>query len=119
MENREELSQQCGLLSSWLEAAPFQAYRGWHIRAFEEGGGWTWDIVEPDAKGGGWFESAQVYPNRSKALLEARKLILRSTVCWEVTQVLQELYQQQRLELAEYLSLLNSLQDTRPMTLPN
>jgi hypothetical protein len=117
MENCEELLQQSGLFNSWLEAAPFQEYRGWHLRAFEDEGGWTWDIIEPKVLGGSWFESAKVYPNRSKALLEARKLIIRSIVCGELTQVLQELYVDQSLSMEEYRALVSSLQDVQAMSI--
>jgi hypothetical protein len=117
MNNREELLQQSGLFNSWLEAAPFQEYRGWHLRAFEDEGGWTWDIIEPKALGGSWFESAKIYPNKSKALLEARKLIIRCTVSWELTKVLQELYAEQSISAEEYRSLVSSLQDTQAVSL--
>jgi hypothetical protein len=116
MEKREEFTQQSGLFDSWLQAAPFQDYRGWHLRAFEDEGGWTWDIIEPKGMGGSWFESAKVYPNRSKALLEARRLVIRSMVCWELTQVLQQLYAEQALSVEEYRSLVSSLQDSQVMT---
>lgn len=116
MENREEFAQSC-LFDSWLEAAPFQEYRGWYLRAFKDEGGWTWDIIEPKSRGGSWFESAKVYPNKSKAMLEARRLIIQSTVCWEMTQLLQELYTDQSLSLDEYRSIVTHLQDAEAMSL--
>jgi hypothetical protein len=116
MENHEELTQSC-LFDSWLEAAPFQEYRGWYLRAFQDEGGWTWDIIEPQARGGSWFESANVYPTKSKAMLEARRLIMQSTVFWEMTQLLQEFYAHQSISLEEYHSMIAHLQDAEVMSL--
>jgi hypothetical protein len=116
MEHREEYAQS-SLFDSWLEAAPFQEYRGWYLRAFKDDHGWTWDIIEPKSRGGSWFESAKVYPNRSKALLEARRLIIHSVVCWEMTQLLQDLYANQAINLEEYRSLNTHLQETEATAL--
>ncbi len=116
MENCEQYAQS-SLFDSWLEAAPFQAYRGWYLRAFQDESGWTWDIIEPKSRGGSWFESAKVYPNKSKALLEARRLVLHSTVCWEMTQLLQDLYATQSINLAEYRSMTTHLQEAEPISL--
>jgi hypothetical protein len=114
--NREELNQS-GLLHSWMEAAPFEEYRGWHIRAFQDADGWTWDIVEPKVLGGSWFESAKIYPNKSKALFEARQLIIRNTVCREMTQVMQEMYMSGCIDLEEYRAIVSNLQDSQAMSL--
>jgi hypothetical protein len=116
MENREEYAQS-SLFDSWLEAAPFQEYRGWYLRAFQDESGWTWDMIEPKSRGGSWFESAKVYPNKSKALLEARRLVLHNTVCWEMTQLLQDLYATQSINLAEYRSMTTHLQEAEPISL--
>ncbi len=110
MDSREEFSQQFCLLRSWLEAAPFREYRGWRIRAFQEDNGWTWDIIEPEIQGGGLFEAFQFYPSKSKALLEARRFIIRISVARELGQVLQELYDIRALEYEEYQALLSSFQ---------
>jgi hypothetical protein len=111
MDSREEFSQQFCLLRSWLEAAPFNQYRGWRLRAFQEDNGWTWDIIEPESRGGGLFEAFQTYPSKSKALLEARRFVIRVTVAWEMGQVLQELHDVRALEYEEYQALLGSLQE--------
>jgi hypothetical protein len=111
MDSREEFSQQFCLLRTWLEAAPFTQYRGWRLRAFQEDNGWSWDIIEPESRGGGLFEAFQTYPSRSKALLEARRFVIRVNVAWEMGQVLQEFHEVRALEYEEYQALLSSLQD--------
>lgn len=116
MENREELAQS-NLFATWLEAAPFQEYRGWYVRASQDEAGWTWDLIEPTSRGGGWFESATVYPTKSKAVLAARRLVIQNTVCWEITQFLQELCASQAITLEEYRSLTTHLQNTEAMSL--
>jgi hypothetical protein len=115
MENREEYAQS-SLFDSWLEAAPFREYRGWYLRAFKDEQGWTWDIIEPKSRGGSWFESAKVYSNKSKAMLEARRLIIHSNVCWEMTQLLQDLYSTQSINLDEYRSMTMNLQGAEALT---
>jgi hypothetical protein len=117
MKNREEFAQQSCLLRSWLEAAPFKPYRGWCIRAFQEANGWSWDIIEPECRGGGLFESAKLYPCKSKALLEARKLIIRNTVSFEVTQVLQSFYADRLIDFDEVRALISSIQESQALQL--
>lgn len=110
MNNREELSQQSWLFHAWLESEPFIEYRGWLIRAYPEDGGWLWDVVEPPDHGSGWFESGKIYPSRSRALLEARRLVNQVTVAESMTQVLTLLYEERKLLPQEYKALLNSTQ---------
>jgi hypothetical protein len=67
--------------------------------------------------GGSWYESAKVYPNKSKALFEGRQFIIRNIVCWEMTQVLKELYVSESLSLEEYRTLVRNLQADQAMSL--
>jgi hypothetical protein len=110
MNKSEELAQQSWLLHNWLEAAPFDDYRGWAIRAYPEGSGWIWDIVEPCDRGSGWFESGTLYYSRSKALLEARRFINQMTFHQTMVTLLEEFQDRGILSFQEYQALLESTQ---------
>jgi hypothetical protein len=115
MKTCEELIQQSGLLHHWLEAIPFVEYNGWQIRACPEDTGWIWEIVEPPEFGSSYFESGEVYPNRSKALLAARRLILRLTVSHSLAPVLDEFSHFGCITPRETHNLLHSLFDDRTL----
>lgn len=110
MKSCDEIAQQSWLLHHWLEAEPFLLYRGWQIRACREGKGWVWDLVEPSEYGFHIFESPRIYANRSRALLEARKMVLHLTVSHELEIVLADFTHQGLLEDRESQALLNSTQ---------
>jgi hypothetical protein len=115
MKTCEELIQQSGLLHHWLEAIPFVEYNGWQIRACPEDRGWIWEIVEPPEFGSSYFESGEVYPNRSKALLAARRLILRLAVSQTLAPALEELCHFGCLTPRETSDLLHSVFDDRKL----
>ncbi len=118
MNTCEALTQQSGLLHHWLEAIPFTTYHGWQIRACPEDAGWVWEIVEPPEFGSSYFESGEVYPNRSKALLAARRLILRLTVSQSLAPVLEEMCHFGCLTSKESKNLLHSIYDDRTLVTP-
>lgn len=64
--------------SVWREAAlrSGEIFRGHCIVIHQKKGGWSWATGGADNQS--WDESADTYPNRSKARLEARRAILRS-----------------------------------------
>jgi hypothetical protein len=115
MKTCEELTQQSGLLHHWLEAIPFIDYNGWQIRACPEGQGWIWEIVEPPEFGSSYFESGEVFPSRSKALLSARRLILRVSVSQTLAPVLEELRHFGCITPQESNLLLHSVFDDRKL----
>ncbi|OUC16062.1 MAG: hypothetical protein B0A82_03520 [Alkalinema sp. CACIAM 70d] len=110
MYNSEDIAQQSWLFHSWLEAAPFSEYRGWLIRAYPEGEDWIWDVVAPPDRGSCWFESGHVYRSKSKALLEARRLVNQIAVNEAISSVLESLHQANQISSPEYQALLQSLQ---------
>ncbi|MEB3294426.1 MAG: hypothetical protein VKJ24_14805 [Synechococcales bacterium] len=117
MNNSEALTQQSWLLHSWLEAAPFYDYRGWSIRAYPDGTGWGWEVVEPCDLGSGWFESGTLYASRSKALLEARRFVNQITFNHTMMTLLEEFQEQGLLSFQEHQALLESTQCPVPVAL--
>lgn len=115
MNTCEELTQQSRLLHHWLEAIPFMEYNGWQIRACPEGSGWIWEIVEPPEFGSSYFESGEIYPNRSKALFSARRLILTLTVSQSLSPVLDDLCTCGCLTRDEADHLLHSIHNDRKL----
>jgi hypothetical protein len=118
MKTCEELTQQSGLLHHWLEAIPFTDYHGWQIRACPEGSGWVWEIAEPPEFGSSYFESGEIYPNRSRALLSARRLILRLSVSQTLAPALEELCDRGAISTLESNNLLHSVYDDRHLISP-
>ena len=104
-----EAIQQSRLLYHWLEAIPFIDYYGWQIRACPESNGWVWEIVEPPEFGNSYFESGEVYQNRSRALLSARRLIIRLSVSQALSPVLEDFCKLGILKPEETHNLLHSI----------
>ena len=105
----EAIIQQSRLLHHWLEAIPFIDYHGWQIRACPESNGWVWEIVEPPEFGNSYFESGVVYSNRSRALLSARRLIIRLSVSQALSPVLEDFCKSGTLNAEETHNLLHSI----------